>query len=87
MDNDNQELREQVEYGRKAKIASEVVADFIMNSKALVLYSLENNSDFDEQGVFYKVMYLRLLRQFETSIQTFIDTGEIAKKELNKDGD
>ncbi len=84
-----QELREKVEYGRKAKIASEVVADFVTNTRNMVRQSLEDRSgsDFDEQDINYKVMYLRVLSNFEKSIQTNIQIGELAEKELNKDAD
>ena len=82
-----QELREKVEYGRKAKIASEVVADFVTNTRNMVRQSLEGRGDFDEQDINYKVMYLRVLNNFEKSIQTNIQIGELAEKELNKDAD
>ena len=83
----HQELREKVEYGRKAKIAFEVVADFVTNTRNMVLQSLEDRGDFDEQDIFSKVMYLRILKKFERSIQSSIDIGELAEKELNKDAD
>ena len=82
-----QELREKVEYGRKAKIASEVVADFVTNTRNMVRQSLDDRDDFDKQDIFYKVIYLRVLSKFEKSIQTNIQIGELAEKELNENAD
>ena len=82
-----QELREKVEYGRKAKIASEVVSDFVTNTRNMVRQSLEDRDDFDKQDIFYKVIYLRVLSKFEKSIQTNIQIGELAEKELNENAD
>lgn len=82
---DQQELQEQAEYGRKAKIAIEILNDFLKNSRSIVLQSLEGGNDLSEE-VLNKVMYLRILKKFEHSIQTAIQIGELAEQELNKDG-
>ena len=81
-----QELLDQVEQGRKSKIAGEVVGDFIKNSREITIQRLEDGI-FDQDEVLRTVMYLRVLKRFERSIDTNIEIGELAEKELNENAD
>ena len=86
-DNEQQELREQAEYGRKAKAVHEFLADFLTIQRAQVINRLESDSFDKAEDLVNPVIYLRLLRKFELEVEKYISLGEIAEKELNEDGD
>lgn len=79
-----EELRERIEYGRKAKIAREILGDFLLVQRANTINQLETGSFPTANELEVSVMYLRLLKQFELTVKTYIDTGEIAEKEMNE---
>lgn len=87
--NDQQylELQEQAEYGRKAKIASEFMKEFILQQRALILVKLENDTIEDMNSLITPILGLRYLKLLENSLDSYIQMGEIAEEELNKNGE
>ena len=87
--NDQQylELQAQAEYGRKAKIASEFMKDFILQQRALILVKLENDTIEDMNSLITPILGLRYLKLLENSLDSYIQMGEIAEEELDKNGE
>ena len=83
---EEKELRELVEKGRKAKIASEFVQDFLTRERANVFFFLETKEIQNPEKLLEPVIYLRLMRRFESEIKLCIEQGDIAQKELNENG-
>ena len=81
-----QDLREQSEKGRKAKIAIEFLNDFLIQERATTINHLETGGFLNPQDLEPPVIYLRLLRKLEMTAQSFIDMGDIAEKELTENG-
>lgn len=81
-----QELREVVDRGRKAKITSEFMQDFLTQKRAQIIFALETTLFDKQDDVLGLVLYLRILRDFEKDVKTCIDAGDIAQKELNENG-
>ena len=84
-DREAEELRHQAEEGRSAKIALDFVQDFLTSERAQTLLILEQDVFDHAEELVPPVLYLRVLRKLEARLQTIIDIGEIAEKELNKD--
>ena len=84
-DREAEELRRQAEEGRSAKIALDFVQDFLTTERAQTLLILEQDVFDHAEELVPPVLYLRVLRKLEARLQTIIDIGEIAEKELNKD--
>ena len=82
---DAAEYREAAEKGRKALIAMEFLKEYLTNSRALVFHELETMQDLGNAATF--IMFLRVLREFENSLVRYIDTGELAERKLNEDGE
>ena len=81
-----QELREIADKGRKAKIASDFMHDFLTQERAKIIFTLETKLFDNKDDVLGLVLYLRILRNFENNVKTCIDAGDIAQKELNENG-
>ena len=86
-DNEAQELRENVEYGRKAQAVREVLKDFLTEQRAATIMGLEQKEFDKPEDLVPSVLYLRLLRVFELDIEKYISLGEIAERRLNSDGE
>ena len=84
-DREADELRAQAEQGRQAKIAQGFMQDFLTGERAQTLLILENEKFDNAEVLVPPVLYLRVLRKLEARLQTIIDIGDIAEKELNKD--
>lgn len=82
---EQEELRQQSEYGRKAKIAQEVTKDFITQQRVQIINALETAA-WEQETFLNYVRSLRLLRMFEQMIERYIDEGNIADEELSKNG-
>jgi len=80
------ELREQAEWGRKAKAAREIFEYFILRERANEIYTIEKSDDVSYESLLFPKVYLRVLRKLEGQIQYFLDNGEIAEKELSNNG-
>ena len=83
---EQQDLREIVDRGRKAKITSEFMQDFLTCERANIIFALETKIFAKQDDAFELILYLRVLRQFDNFVKTCIDAGDIAQKELNENG-
>lgn len=79
------EYREQSEKGRQAKTALEFLSEYLTTSRALVFHELETLQEFGNAPTL--IMFLKVLREFENSLIRYADTGEIAERKLNEDGE
>lgn len=84
-DQEQQELREQSEYGRKAQAAQEVFKNFLLEQRAQTINRLETEAFDKAEDLINPVIYLRTLRLFELTIEKYISLGEIAERKLNED--
>ena len=84
-DQEQQELREQSEYGRKAQAAQEVFKNFLLEQRAQTISRLETEAFDKAEDLINPVIYLRTLRLFELTIEKYISLGEIAERKLNED--
>ena len=83
---EREDLMRQAEKGRKYKTAREVLSKVMSTQRNNIINQLETadfTSDGDAMGL---VLYLRVLKLTESLIQTEIDKGELAEKELIEDG-
>ena len=82
------ELRERAEKGRKAKIAAEFLDEFILCKRAYLINKLEssNQDDFLYESLLPIKCSLVVLREFTNWLKSNTDIGEIAESELNKNG-
>ena len=86
-DVEREELMAQAELGRKYRAANDVLDKIVAEQQAHIIRQLESadlHSDNDAVGL---VLYLRVLRVFRDTIKSRIDSGELAEKELMRDGD
>ena len=83
---DRQEFQAQAEYGRKCQAAHEVLSEHITEQREQIMSRLETEalSDWELSSL---VMYLRVLKVFSDTMKTKIDMGEVAEKELMRDGE
>lgn len=81
-----QELLEQIENGRKAKIALGFINDYLLQERATTIKQLEASIFQTQQEIDINVLYLRTLRKLEQTANTYIELGDIAEKDLNKYG-
>ena len=79
------EYREAAEKGRKALTALEFLKEYLTGTRALVFNELETMADLGNSATL--IIFLRVLREFENSIVRYIDSGEIAERKLNEDGE
>ena len=79
------EYREAAEKGRKALIAMEFMKEYLTGTRALVFSEMETMADLGNAGTL--IIFLRVLREFENSLVRYIDTGELAERKLNEDGE
>lgn len=84
---EQQELQQQAEQGRKAKIAKEFIQGFVTNQRVQIINALETETfDTLEQRAISYIKGLRVLRNFELLAERYIDEGNIAQEELNQHG-
>ena len=81
-----QNLRENSELGRKARIALEFLTDFLLKERANTINQLEMNGFEKANDLLPPVLYLRVLKKLEMTAQTRIQLGEISERELSKNG-
>ena len=84
-DKEQQDLREQSEYGRKAHTAQEVFKDFLLEQRAQIINRLETEAFDKAEDLMPHVIYLRSLKLFELNLEKYISLGEIAERRLNED--
>lgn len=83
-DQEELELREKAEYGRKNQITLEVTKDFVLRKRALLLGRMESGGTITGDDALDYCRWFVLLKEFENEIQAYIQMGEIAEKELNE---
>ena len=83
---EQQDLRERAEYGRKAKIALEMLSDFLLMESANTVNHLISDEFKDTKDLLTPVITLRVLKSFELQMKHYIELGEISAKELNNVG-
>lgn len=81
-----QDLQEQSERGRKAKISLEFLTDFILKERADTINQLEMQGFEKAEDLLPPVLYLRILKKLEMTAQTYMQLGEISERELSKNG-
>ena len=84
---EQQDLREIIDRGRRAKLFSDFIQEYLMNERVRVIHSLEADTYTKSDELLEPVIYLRLMRRFENFIKTCIDSGDLAEKELIENGD
>lgn len=87
LDGDREEQIARAELGRKYKAANEVLEEVITEQRENVIRQLESGDFGTDNLALGLVLYLRVLRIFTDSVKAKIDLGEIAEKELIKDGE
>ena len=80
-----QELQERAEYGRKAKITSEFLKDFLLEQRAAVIFKLESNEPMTADEALEYRRWLRLFSEFNNRAHSYIQLGEMAEEELKDD--
>ena len=86
-DREREELMQEAERGRKYKAAQEVLFEIFNEQRENIIRQLETQDferDSDATGL---VLYLRVMNIFVSLIQSRIDNGDLAEKELVKNGD
>ena len=84
---EQEDLREIMDKGRRAKLFSDFVQEYFMKERVRVIHSLESDTYTKSDELLEPVIYLRLMRRFENFIKTCIDSGDLAEKELIENGD
>ena len=79
------EYREQSEKGRQAKTALEFLGEYLTSARAIIFHELETLQDLGNASRL--IIFLRVLRDFENGLVRYIDTGELAERRLNEDGE
>lgn len=75
------ELRKDAEIGRKAKIAAEVLNDYVAVMREETVRKISTEYLTDELLRFYGV-HLQVLRSFSDRMNNYIQRGEIAEEAL-----
>ena len=84
---EQQDLRQQAEYGRKAEIALDFLSDFLLRERTHTIYNIEHNIVITAETPItelHYITYLQALRKFEDMANSFITQGKIAEEELNR---
>lgn len=84
-DDDEAELREAIEQGRRHKIAAEVLKEFLDNRKEEIMREFEEK--YLSDGTIYdKLAELRVMRKFMDMSAKMISIGEIAEERMKEIG-
>lgn len=76
----------EVEHGRKAKATMDILNEFLLLERAKTIRAIENGNYSETKELENFACYLQTLKKFELNVETLMTTGEIAEKELNKNG-
>lgn len=80
------DLQYQVEHGRKAQATMDILNEFLLLERAKTIRAIENGNYSETKELENFACYLQTLKKFELNIEMLMTTGEIAEKELNKNG-
>ena len=83
----DEELIEDIEFGRNCEIAKEVLSEFLDVRKARIVRQLELNY-FENTDLILadKLAELRVIWKFRAYLEEGIQNGKTAEKELKQDG-
>ncbi len=82
-ENDEAELREAIEQGRRHKIAAEVLKEFLDSRREEIIREFEGKCL--EDGVVYdKLAELRVMRKYQDMSAKMIALGEIAEERISE---
>ena len=84
---ERQELQERIEAGRRAQIARDVLDEHMRQQKELIVSRLESGELSNDGELTTLVMYLRVMKIFENTLKSKMDTGELAEKEVSENGE
>lgn len=80
------ELREDAERGRRYRIAGEVLNEFLEDRKQKLIRKMEEYSYADEDLRQFSTEF-QMIRAYRDCANQFIQRGEIAEKELSRNGE
>lgn len=81
---EEQELREAAEKGRRYKIAGEVFGEFLDNRREEIVRGLESGAYKKAGDLVHTLSELEVIHKFRSVCKAQIDLGEIAEKELSE---
>ena len=79
------ELREAVEKGRRAKIAYEVLHEFLNGRRESIIHKFET-SDLTDDNVRWLIAALQVMHEFRNILKRDINFGEYAEERMNEIG-
>lgn len=80
------DLQYQVEHGRKAQATMDILNEFLLLERAKTIGAIENGDYSETKELENFACYLQILKKFESNVAMHMQIGEIAEKELNKNG-
>lgn len=83
---DEQELREAIEAGRRHKIAGEVLSEFLNQRREEIVRTLEDYDELEDVTLHCLNVELALMKKFRNVARRMIDLGEAAEARLAEDG-
>lgn len=81
----NEELRKDAELGRKARIAAEVLSEFLDERRENIIHTLEHGM-YPKEALSDALADLRVMEAFREHCEYLKQRGEIAEEEL-RNGD
>jgi hypothetical protein len=83
---DRKKLEQDVEIGNKASeiYQTEIVQNFFREIRLRTIDSWEKSHDTDLEGREKAYLFLKLVRGFENTFKTAMDTGKISSETLDK---
>lgn len=85
--NDDEEIRDAIEKGRKYKIAAEVWQEFLMNRREEIIRDFESGLFCRGDDFIEKLMELQVMKKYRDMSQMMIDLGEIAERKMSENGE
>ena len=82
-EDEDAELREAIEQGRRYRIAAEVFEEFLTNRKAEIVREFEEKY-LDDGSVYDNLAELRVMRKYRDMSAKMISLGEIAEERMNE---
>lgn len=81
-----EEIRGMIERGRRYRIAGEVLNEFLEDRKQKLIRKMEEYSYADEDLRQFSTEF-QMIRAYRDCANQFIQRGEIAEKELSRNGE
>ena len=80
---DEAELREAIEQGRRHKIAAEVLKEFLYSRREEIIREFEGKC-LEDGAVYDKLAELRVMRKYQDMSAKMIALGEIAEERISE---